>query len=100
MDYPFGKEVFFMKKILLTSLFACMLVFLVACNSGDGDQASAEYEEKAEEVILLLSDGAYEELRELLNPEMKEGLTVETLKELEPLIESSGTYEGIEKASM
>src|SRR5699024_500309 len=100
MDSQFGKEVFLMKKIFLSSVFIGLIVFLVACSSGNGDQASAAYEEKAEEVIELLNEHEYETLYDLFNPEMKEGLTVEEMKELEPIIDGSGNYEGIEKASM
>lgn len=90
-----------MRKIIFTIIGALLVMSLVACGGNKVDDAKAEkYTAKAEEVILLLNDGNYEAVYETFDDVMKAGLPVAAMGELTPIIEESGQFEGIDKASV
>src|SRR5699024_8701280 len=90
-----------MKKIVLTVLASVLALGLLACGGKKVDDATAEiYIEQAEEVIRLLNAGDYEAIHASFNEQMKAGLSVEAMGELTPIIEESGSFEEIDKASV
>lgn len=90
-----------MRKMLMVLVSILLVGILVACGGNKVDEATAEkYSAKAEEVILLLNDGDYEAVYERLNSQMQAGLPVSEMEELTPIIEDSGSFEEISKASV
>lgn len=89
-----------MKKGLHFLLFSFIFLILVACGNKVDDEIASKYVGKAEEVVLLLNAGNYEEVHSLFNSKMKEGLSVEQMGELTPIIEESGEFENIDKSSV
>lgn len=90
-----------MKRVVFTLLSVIALLALVACGGSKVDDATAEkYIAKAEEIVSLLNDGNYAEIHARLNEEMKAGLPEQDMEELTPLIEQSGNFEAIDKASV
>lgn len=91
-----------MKRTLLTIVTVVVLLTLVACGGGNpvDDETAEPFITKAEEVVLLLNEGNYEEVYAMFNDEMKEGLPVEEMAELTPVFEESGEFEEIDKASV
>jgi|SRR5690625_4402993 len=90
-----------MRKNILVFTISLLLIVLAACGGNKVDEATAEkYTAKAEDVILLLNEGDYEAAFELFNEEMKQGLPVSAMKQLTPIIEESGSYQEIDKASV
>lgn len=78
-----------------------MMMMLAACGGNKVDSSTAEkYRTKAEEVIHLLNEAQYEELHTMFNSDMQSGLPVEDMTELTPIIEASGSFEKIDKASV
>lgn len=89
-----------MKRKLLF-LFSVLAVLALAACGNKVDEATAEkYIGKAEEVILLLSEGKYEEVHAMFNEEMEDALPVGEMDALTPLIEEAGKFEKINKASV
>lgn len=89
-----------MKRKLLF-LFSILAVFaLVACGNKVDEATAKKYTGKAEEVILLLSEGKYEEVHAMFNKEMEDALPVGEMDALTPLIEEAGKFEKINKASV
>ncbi len=89
-----------MKRKLLF-LFSVLAVLALAACGNKVDEATAEkYTGKAEEVILLLSEGKYEEVHAMFNEEMEDALPVGEMDALTPLIEEAGKFEKINKASV
>lgn len=89
-----------MKRKLLF-LFSVLAVLALAACGNKVDEATAEkYTGKAEEVILLLSEGKYEEVHAMFNKEMEDALPVGEMDALTPLIEEAGKFEKINKASV
>lgn len=92
---------FIMKRILLLMVAMLMIVGLAACGGSKVDDATTEkYRAKAEQVVSLLSAGDYAELHTMFGAQMKEGLPVEQMDELTPLIEEAGTFEKVDKFSI
>lgn len=90
-----------MRKILMMLVSILFVLILVACGGNKVDEATAEkYLAKAEEVILLLNDGDYEDVYEKFNAQMQAGLPVSKMEELRPIIEEAGSFEEISKASV
>lgn len=90
-----------MRKIIITFIGVLLVMLLAACGGNKVDDETAEkYTAKAEEVILLLNDGDYEAVYATFDDVMKEGLPVAAMGELTPIIEESGQFEGIDKASV
>lgn len=90
-----------MKKLRVPMVAIVLMFVLVACGGNKVDDATAEkYIALAEEIIELLNEGSYEAIYDTFNDEMKAGLPVENMKELEPIIEESGTLQKINKASV
>src|SRR5690625_2881222 len=76
-------------------------MMLSACGGNKVDDATAEkYKKKAEEIIILLNEGDYETVYEMFDNVMKEGLPVAAMADLTPIIEESGKFEEIDKASV
>ena len=93
-----------MKKMKIVLMSICMMLLLAACG-GEGvdivdDATATKYSQKAEEIVLLLNEGNYSELRETFDAKMKASLTEEQLKEIEPLLQQSGDFEQIDKSSV
>lgn len=90
-----------MRKKFVMVVATFVLVLLAACGGNAVDDATAEkYSQQAEDVIHLLNDGDYEAVFELLNDDMKAGLPVNEMEGLTPIIEESGEFEEIDKASV
>lgn len=90
-----------MKKILVMTFSAVLVFMLVACGGNKVDEAIGEkYITKAEELVTLLNEGDYEEVHAAFNDEMKTGLPVAGMSDLTPLIEESGDFVAINKASV
>lgn len=90
-----------MRRILVLIAGALVLMMLAACGGNKVDDGTAEkYSAQAEEIILLLNEGEYEAVFEQLNDDMKAGLPVSEMEELTPIIEESGDFETIDKASV
>ncbi|WP_338752639.1 DUF3887 domain-containing protein [Bacillus sp. FJAT-52991] len=91
-----------MKKLLASMGSICMLLFLLsACGAAKVDEKTSEKMIKqAKEVVQLLNVQQYEELTETFDSRMKEELTEEKLKEIEPILEESGQFEKFEKSSV
>jgi|SRR5699024_4340704 len=90
-----------MRKTLLSIVTVLFVILLTACGGNKVDDATAEkYIAKAEEVILYLNEGDYEAVYATFNDEMKEGLPVAAMAELTPVIEESGEFKEIDKASV
>lgn len=90
-----------MRKILMVLVSILFVLILVACGGNKVDETTAEkYLAKAEEVILLLNDGDYEDVYEKFNAQMQAGLPVSKMEELRPIIEEAGSFEEISKASV
>lgn len=90
-----------MRKMFVIVVGVLLLVMLVACGGNKVDEATAEkYTTKAEEIILLLNEGDYEAVYATFGAEMKEGLPVSAMSELTPIIEESGEFEAVDKASV
>lgn len=82
--------------IVITTLIA-----LVACGGNKVDDATAEkYIAKAEEIVALFNKGAYGEIHVMFDEQMKTGLPEDEMEELAPIIEGSGDFEDIDKASV
>lgn len=90
-----------MKKFLVTMFTVALMIVLVACGGNKVDDATAEkHSAHAEEIIGLLNDGNYEEVHSQFDEIMKLGLPVVDLEDLTPIIDESGTFEKIDKASV
>lgn len=90
-----------MKKILVTMFGAVLMLMLVACGGNKVDDSIAEkYITQAEEIVALLNAGNYEEIYAMFNDQMKAELSVESMGELTPIIEESGSFKEIDKASV
>ncbi|OCS84457.1 DUF3887 domain-containing protein [Caryophanon latum] len=89
-----------MKKwnMLLSSLLLVLL--LAACSSNVEDDVAAPYIERANEVVQQLNEGAYDDIYAQFNDTMKEQLTAEQLAQIEPILQQSGEFEGIDKQSV
>lgn len=89
-----------MKRILLMILGAIVVLTISACSGKVDDSTSEKYINKAEEVISLLNEGNYKEIRKMFDEEMESKLSEEQMEELTPIIEQSGTFDKIDKASI
>lgn len=91
-----------MNKILKTLLIITLLTsILSACGNGKIDEETAEkYIAISKDVITLLNNKQYEELIQLFNRDYRVAVTVEGLKNLEPLIEQSGDFIKIDQTSV
>lgn len=90
-----------MKKIIVTVFGVVLIPMLVACGGNKVDDSTAEkYITQAEEIISLLNESNYEEVHAMFADEMKTGLPLEEMEELTPVIEESGNFEEIDKASV
>ncbi|MBM7716163.1 DUF3887 domain-containing protein [Siminovitchia sp. FSL H7-0308] len=90
-----------MKRMLFTMLSVVVMLALVACGGNKVDDATAEkYVAKAEEVVSLINEAKYKEVRAMFDETMKEKLPEDQMEELTPIIEQSGTFEKIDKSSV
>lgn len=89
-----------MKKILVALLSTMVVLALAACGGKVDDETAEKYITKAEDVILLLNDGKYEEVNAMFDEEMKAGLPLEQMDELTPIITQSGDFDKISKSSI
>lgn len=90
-----------MKRILLVVSLVLMLVGLSACGGAKVDDVTVEkYQAVAEEVVFLLNKGDYAEVHTMFDEQMKEGLPVESMGQLTPLIEEAGSFEQVDKFSI
>ncbi len=89
-----------MRKILAVVFSAVMMLALAACGNKVDDATAEKYSSKAEEVILLLNEGKYEEVHAMFNDEMEAGLSAAQMEELTPIISESGNFEKISKSSV
>ncbi|WP_461183615.1 DUF3887 domain-containing protein [Virgibacillus kimchii] len=90
-----------MRKVFIMMCGAVMVLLLVACGGNNVDGSTSEkYITQAKEIISLLNEGDYETVHSKFDEEMKTGLPVEDMEELTPIIEESGNFEEIDKASV
>jgi|SRR5690625_2657559 len=90
-----------MRKTLLATLGIILILMLAACGGNKVEDSTAEiYITKAEGIIDLLNEGNYEAVHAMFGDAMKTGLPVEDMGELTPIIEESGSFEEIDKASV
>lgn len=90
-----------MRKTLIAMVATILILMLAACGGTKVEDSTAEiYITKAEEVIDLLNAGNYEAVHAMFGDGMKTGLPVENMGELALIIEESGSFEEIDKASV
>ena len=90
-----------MKKNLMAMLGAVLILMLAACAGSKVDDSTSEkYISQSEEIISLLNESNYEEVRAMFNDEMKTSLPVEDMEELTPIIQGSGSFEEIDKSDV
>lgn len=90
-----------MKRKLFAMLSMIIMLGLAACGGNKVDDATSEkYTEKAEEIVSLLNEGNYKEVRAKFDNQMKDELSEEQMEELTPVIEKSGSFEKIDKSSV
>lgn len=76
---------------------------LAACSSGGekvDDKTAKKYETKAEEVVKDLNHQEYSKIIARFDSKMKESLTEDKLKELEPTLTEAGDYDSVTKSSV
>src|SRR5690625_1145974 len=89
------------KGMFITILVTKLMLLVAACGGNKVDDATAEkYITQAEEIVALLNEQHYEEIYAKFNDEMKAGLPVEDMEELTPIIEESGNFKEMDKASV
>jgi len=89
------------RSMFITILVTMLMLLLAACGGNKVDDAAAEkYITQAEEIVALLNEQHYEEIHAKFNDEMKAGLPVEDMEELTPIIEESGNFQEMDKASV
>jgi len=89
------------RSMFITILVTMLMLLLAACGGNKVDDATAEkYITQAEEIVALLNEQHYEEIHAKFNDEMKAGLPVEDMEELTPIIEESGNFQEMDKASV
>ncbi len=82
-------------------VYSILAVFLLAACGNEVDEATEDkYIGKAVEVVHLLNDGEFDKIVEQFDDRMKESVTAAGLAEITPILEASGSYEGIEKQSV
>lgn len=90
-----------MKRVLVLVFVTMLLFMLAACGGNKVDDSTADdYITQAEEVVELLNEENYEEVHAMFDEEMKAGLPVEDMGELGTILEESGTFEEVDKASV
>lgn len=90
-----------MKKKLFVLLSVWVVGLLSACGGASVDKPTAEkYSKKAEEVILLMNEGKYEEVHDQFDATMKESLSLTQMEDLTPILEQAGTFDKIDKTSV
>lgn len=90
-----------MRKMTMMVVLMLMVLGLAACGGNKVDDATTEkYRSVAEQVVSLLNAGDYATLHAMFGAQMKEGLPVEQMDELTPLIEEAGTFEKVDKFSI
>lgn len=89
-----------MKKwnVIVCSILAVLL--LAACGNKVDDTTANLYTSKAEEVVHFINNGEFDKVVEQFDERMKESVTAEQLAEITPVLEESGSYEGIKKQSV
>lgn len=89
-----------MRKNIVVLFVIGLTLLLVACGGKVDDETSEKYITEAKEVVSLLNDAKYEEVHSKFDDAMKAGLPVEAMAELTPIIEGSGNFQEIDKASV
>lgn len=90
-----------MRKLVFIVVMMLMVLGLAACGGSKVDDArTKKYRTEAEQVVSLLNEGDYGVLHAMFDAQMKEGLPVDQMDELTPLIEEAGTFEKIDKFSI
>lgn len=88
-----------MKKLAIA--LAVMSMLLSACGKNGVDDSTKELLiGKAEEVVTLLNEEDFDELRTMLDEPMKEELTVEFLQETADIVKESGSFISFETGSV
>ncbi|ARD47275.1 DUF3887 domain-containing protein [Sporosarcina sp. P33] len=88
-----------MKKFAALILSAIFL--LAACGAAKVDESAAEeYIEKSKEVITLLNEEKFEEMRTMFDATMKDALSVGQLQEVADIVKESGEFVSFEKESV
>ncbi|MCU4852820.1 DUF3887 domain-containing protein, partial [Bacillus paranthracis] len=90
-----------MRRMLLIIISAIAAFALAACTGNKVDEStSKKFIPKAEEIVSLLNEAKYKDVREKFDSKMKAALSEEKMKDLTPIIEKAGTFEKIEKQSI
>lgn len=89
-----------MKRILGTMMGVGLIFMLVACGGKVDDATSEQYISQSEEIVDLLNNADYEEVHAKFDDNMKTLLPVEDMNEFTPIIQDSGSFKEIDKASV
>lgn len=90
-----------MKKISQLMGLAFLMVMLAACGGKKVEDVTAKkFIAQAEEIITLINQGNYEDVYAQFDENMEGLLSVEEMEEFTPIIEESGSFKEIEKASI
>ena len=83
-----------MRRMLLIIISAIAAFALAACTGNKVDEStSKKFIPKAEEIVSLLNEAKYKDVREKFDSKMKAALSEEKMKDLTPIIEKAGTFE-------
>ena len=85
-------------KLIVCSMLAVLL--LAACGNKVDEATASTYISKGEEVVHYLNEGDFDKIVEQFDEKMKTNITAAQLAEITPLLEASGSYEGIKKQSV
>lgn len=90
-----------MRKKIAVIISILLVMILAACGGEKVDEeTSNKYIAKAEDIIHLLNDGEYENIVDMFADELKAELTIDQLKEIEPILEESGEFVEVKKSSV
>ncbi|WEG73991.1 DUF3887 domain-containing protein [Vagococcus intermedius] len=90
-----------LKKIVSTVSLLIVVIGLSACGGSKvSDEEAEAYKQEASVIIMDVMAHNYEDILTNLNDEMKEDLTEETLKEIEPILKKSGDFKKIGKQTV
>lgn len=90
-----------MKYLKMSLLTFFIMLTLIACGNSEVDDETAEkYIIESEQIVSLLNNKQYEEVIDKFNRDFRVGVTIDGLKNLEPLIEDSGEFIAVERTSV
>ena len=79
-----------MRRMLLIIISAIAAFALAACTGNKVDEStSKKFIPKAEEIVSLLNEAKYKDVREKFDSKMKAALSEEKMKDLTPIIEKA-----------